>query len=612
MRCRAGCGDPMRLLLAAVLGLAAAAMPAAPAPAKKTAVISAEMSVVICGGDEVFLEARPQKGETLAALAKRLTGDARAKKAILTANPGLKQPLRRDARVRVPHRLLVAGLQRSAIKALFPRGHAQATGWAHSVSALSGRPESLWRIAEWYTGDGKNYRVIRAEGGLASLQTETGQTVLVPARLLLRPFREEVTTLARARAAFDRVAAARVGSPSESPLEFGADTHGPYASYRLQRGEALYSAVVVRFTGRVHAEDVNAKAAEIARRSGIADVRGIPVGFTVKIPIEDLAVEFRPKDDPERIAEEAARREAARFVNRVRADDLAGITLVLDAGHGGRDTGALVDGLEEARYVHDLACRVERLVETHTRGKVFRTVGGQKPCTVPPGDEVGESRNARVLTTPPYGLEDSVAGVHLRWYLANAILRATEKAGGSADRTVFVSLHADSLHPAVRGAMIYIPGEKYLKQTYGKTDDVYLARREVREEPRVSFSRAERLRAEGVSRDLAEKIVAGFRAEALPLHAFEPVRKNVIRAGREWVPAILRYNRIPARVLIEVCNLNNPEDRKLLVTGAYRDRVARAIVSAVIDFYGGRGQEAVTAELGPEPPAPARAALAAR
>ncbi|MGH9400149.1 MAG: hypothetical protein ACRD00_07255, partial [Thermoanaerobaculia bacterium] len=77
---------------------------------------------------------------------------------------------------------------------------------------------------------------------------------------------------------------------------------------------------------------------------------------------------------------------------------------------------------------------------------------------------------------------------------------------------------------------------------------------------------------------------------------------------REWVPAILRYNRIPARVLVEVCNLNSPEDRRLLVTRAYRDRVARAVASALIDFYGGRGQQAVTAELAPGSAARAPAA----
>jgi len=70
----------------------------------------------------------------------------------------------------------------------------------------------------------------------------------------------------------------------------------------------------------------------------------------------------------------------------------------------------------------------------------------------------------------------------------------------------------------------------------------------------------------------------------------------VIRGGREWVPAILRYNRIPARVLVEVCNLNNPDDRKLLVSRSYREKVAQAIVSALVEFYGGDESKTVTAE----------------
>src|SRR5262249_46195941 len=105
--------------------------------------------------------------------------------------------------------------------------------------------------------------------------------------------------------------------------------------------------------------------------------------------------------------------------------------------------------------------------------------------------------------------------------------------------------------------------------------------------PRVSFSRKEKVQAEGISRDLAEHIVSAFRAADLPLHAFEPVRGHVIRGGGEWVPAILRYNRIPARVLVEICNLNNPEDRNLLRTRQYREKVAGALVEALIDFYGG-------------------------
>ena len=226
-------------------------------------------------------------------------------------------------------------------------------------------------------------------------------------------------------------------------------------------------------------------------------------------------------------------------------------------------------------------------MKARTRARVVPTVGRDAPCAGGIAAAVSSSRSARVLTTPPYPIEDAATGVNFRWYLANAVWRQNGR-DGTQDRTVFVSLHADSLHPAVRGTMVYVPGEKFLNGTYGKSGEPYESRREVREAPRVSFSRKERIEAEGVSRDLADRMVASFRAADLPLHAFDPIRRNVIRGGREWVPAILRYNRIPARVLVEVCNLNNPEDRRLLQTPAYRERVAEALVNALVRFYGGR------------------------
>jgi N-acetylmuramoyl-L-alanine amidase len=540
--------------------------------------VSEELRVSIEDDEEVFLSARPLPGEALDAFVRRFTDDPATKKEILAGNGGMNL-LRKDVFVRVPYRLLSDNYRRIAMEALFPGDHGDAREWTHLVTAPAGHPESLWRIAEWFTGDGANYRSIREDGRIASLPTESGQAVRIPVRLLLPAFRKEAASAA-----------------PEAPLEFGRDEKGRYAVYRLKKGEALYTSVVIRFTGRLHAEDVAAKAAEIAARSGIENVRAIPADFAVKIPLEDLAAEFRPPDDPARIEEDKSRLEAEQFVNRVRAADLSGVTFVLDAGHGGRDIGASVQGVEEARYVYDLACRVEALLRDHTRARVVATVQGRNACrrTV---DGVADARAARVLTHPPYPLADPVAGVNLRWYLANSVLKSFEKEGGSEDRTVFVSLHADSLHPAVRGLMVYIPGERFLRDSFGKSGAVYASRREVREAPRVSFSRRERIKAEGVSRDLADNIVRAFRAAALPLHAFQPVRRNVIRGGREWVPAILRYNRIPARVLVEVCNLNNPDDRKLLVTRSYRDRVARALVSALVAFYGGGGEKTIRASL---------------
>jgi hypothetical protein len=49
-------------------------------------------------------------------------------------------------------------------------------------------------------------------------------------------------------------------------------------------------------------------------------------------------------------------------------------------------------------------------------------------------------------------------------------------------------------------------------------------------------------------------------------------------------------------VLVEVCNLNNPDDRRLLVSRAYREKVAQAIVSALVEFYGGSQARTITAE----------------
>jgi N-acetylmuramoyl-L-alanine amidase len=559
------------------------AAPALLAESKKVVRVSDELQVSIEEDEQVFLAARPLAGETLDAFAKRFTDDPETKKDILAGNAGMNL-LRKDVLVRVPYRILSDNYRRIAIEALFPGDKKDVNGWTHIVTAPAGHPESLWRIAEWFTGNGSNYQAIREEGQIAALPTEPGQAVRIPGRLLLPAFRSAA-------------AATQPAASPDSPLEFGRDEKGRYAIYRLKKGEALYTSVVIRFTGRLHAEDVRAKAQEIAARSGIADVRAIPADFAVKIPIEDLSPEFRPPDDPERIAEEKSRLESEQFVNRVRASDLSGVTFVLDAGHGGRDIGASVAGVEEARHVYDLACRVEALLTEHTRAKVLPTVQGKSSCRRRGSDPVADARTARVLTHPPYPLDDPVAGVNLRWYLANSILRGVEKDGGSEDRTVFLSLHADSLHPAVRGLMVYIPGERFLRETFQRNGAVYASRREVKEAPKVSFSRRDRVKAEGVSRDLAEKIVRAFRAAALPLHAYQPIRANVIRGGREWVPAILRYNRIPARVLVEVCNLNNAEDRKLLVTAKYRDSVARALVSALVAFYGGGGEKLMRAEL---------------
>jgi N-acetylmuramoyl-L-alanine amidase len=377
-------------------------------------------------------------------------------------------------------------------------------------------------------------------------------------------------------------------TPADSPeafdLRYGKDSQGDFAVYALRPGEALYSSVVVRFTGSIHAEDVNALAKEIAARNGIADVTGIPIGFPVKIPLDVVLPEFLPAGHPRRVEYEASVTASARFRNQVTAVDLEGITVILDAGHGGRDAGASMSGVWESLYVYDVMLRVRRLLEAYTSATVVPTTRDGRQFEIDDRDVLGFSRGHSVLTTPPYPIEDAKIGVNLRWYLANAVLKRASRKGGDPEKVVFVSIHADSLHPSLRGAMIYIPDAQRSGDSTGKRGGVYAARQEVRDGGAWRPSTRELLRSEGLSRELATEVIDALREENLPVHPFKPVREKVIRNRRQWVPAVLRYNAVPAKMLLEVCNLANAEDRELIQTRAYRQKVAEAVVRGILGY----------------------------
>jgi N-acetylmuramoyl-L-alanine amidase len=305
---------------------------------------------------EIFLEAPPDRGEGLLNFSRRHCGGSDRALAISEANEGVEQLLA-GVRYRVPLVLLRPELQLEVVRALFATDYPAMKGWFHEVSDTSSHGnESLWHVAEWFTGRGDNYRAIRDANELADDDLSPGQVILIPARFL-RP-------------------ALRSALPPDSPyyLEYARDDHGEYASYRLKPGEALYSSVVIRFTGRIYAEDVTVLAQEIADRNGIRDVREIPVGYGVKIPFDLLLPEFLPASEPRRREYEAGLLASAQYSNPVKAARLRGITVILDPGHGGSDVGASVEGVWESVYVYDIMVRVKKLLERTTAADVFVTV----------------------------------------------------------------------------------------------------------------------------------------------------------------------------------------------------------------------------------------------
>jgi N-acetylmuramoyl-L-alanine amidase len=377
-------------------------------------------------------------------------------------------------------------------------------------------------------------------------------------------------------------------------LEFSSDDRGPYAGYRLQAGEALYSAVVVRFTGRTAAEDVRTLAELLQDRSDVRDLRDIPVGYEIRIPLDLLEPEFLPTGHPRRQEAEARERELARALARQPVvgtrGGLKGVLVVLDPGHGGRDLGTINNGIWEHDYVYDVACRLKRKLETGTAAKVVLTLEDLETGCVPSAtDKLKANQQGTVLTTPPFLAEkegEAKIGVNLRWYLANSVYRRAVADGHDPDRVVFISLHADSRHASLSGAMVYVPGAAYRTRTYGHNSDYYRRFQEVREKPQVHFSKTQRVRSEAVSREFANSVVEAFRNEELPVQPHQPVRHRIIRGKSRFVPAVLRGNSIPNKVLVEMVNLSNPDDAALLASANKRDRLATGLLNSLFDYFG--------------------------
>lgn len=526
--------------------------------------------VAVLDDTGVYVEASPKKGEGLYAFTRRICGDTRLVPQVVEANNGASE-LHVGVPMRFPFELLSNEWQLRAVRSLFPQDKGQADGWRHEARGVGPmQRESLWQLSLWFTGTGENFRAIREYNELLDDDVSRGTAVVIPSELLRPAFKAVLPV-------------------PEKPyqLDYGKDAKGEYAIYRLRPGEALYSSVVVRFTGRVYGNDVNAFAAELARFNGIPDVTDIRIGHRIKIPLDQLLPEYLPEGHPKRLEYEASLRASSQFSNQVKARGLDGITVILDAGHGGHDSGATMGGVWESTYVYDVAMRVKRLLETHTAAQVLVTTRDGKEWRVPDSDVLPFSRNHAVLTNPPYPIQDARVGVNLRWYLANSLYRKAVSRDGDPQKVVFLSIHADSLHSSLRGAMAYIPAAELRGGTFSKGGPVYTSRKEVQESPTVSFAQKQLVESEGLSRELAKQIIAAFSSTGLPVHPFKPVRDKIVRdKNSTWVPAVLRYNSVPAKILLEICNLANEQDRKLVQTRAYRQKVSEAIVQGILAYYG--------------------------
>ncbi len=564
------------------------------APWSASVEIDEGVRVSLRAGREIVLEVLPEKGEGWRSLARRVCGDESRFPALAAANRGLVPIEGRP--VEVPWELLREEYRYLALRALFPadRWSSRRKAWEHvpARARVLTYGEGLWQVALWFTGRGENWERIAEFNGIPGPDLPGDRPVFVPGDLLVPLFRVPETG-------------------ANGVLRYGRDAKGDYAEYVLRRGEALWSAVVLRFTDYVDKDDVEEAAREIAARNGIRDVRKIPAGARIRIPLDMLALPYLPENHPRRVlarlmgtgAEEAAAKPPAPPGKEKRPAPpeprrLAGVHVILDPGHGGEDIGARARRPEvwESDYVYDVACRARRLLERDGATVHMLVRDTEYGCRVFDRERLPMNRREVILTHPPHrnrGGRSTRIGVNLRWYLANDIFARLTRKGAKdrvpPERVVFLSLHADSLHRKLRGGMVYVPGARWRKARHAVRGAAYRRYREYRARPRVTVRRTDRRRDEILSRKLARSLLAAYREEKLPVHANRPIRDHVVRGTRRrkrsWVPAVLRGNLVPAKVLLETVNLGNPSDARLLADPKGRERIARAIARGIRTYF---------------------------
>ncbi len=218
--------------------------------------------------------------------------------------------------------------------------------------------------------------------------------------------------------------------------------------------------------------------------------------------------------------------------------------IIVDAGHGGKDPGAVHNGIMEK----DLTLKYAIAIYNELLKKVPKDV------------KVYMSRDRDIYLS----LEE-------RANLANNLLKSTRGYG------LFISVHMNaSPVKSKKGMEVYFISDKAVDSESRETlafENSFIDKRELQRvgelEKVIGKIRSVALMEE--SRILSEKVANQLR----------PLDQGLkIKGGPFYV---IKYIPVPS-VLLEVGYISNPESAKLLVNEAYQKRVAELVSNGVLDF----------------------------
>jgi len=278
-------------------------------------------------------------------------------------------------------------------------------------------------------------------------------------------------------------------------------------------------------------------------------------------------------------------------------DPKARAILVLDIGHGGRDPGAVVSvpdhgggpplKIYEHAMVFDVGARIARELKSRNDISIIPLVLNYEDKL--PLSELSyplPPRRVHLRSTPSAYLDDLGASfaVNLRWILANEIYLQASKGSIAEIPVIFLSLHMDYVPNRGAGLTIYLPSgsaelsidlREELFRAYREARDWFMAEKNLIQ--RSSQDRESSMR-------LSDQIIMSFQEYDLPIRHERPVRTLVGQGNGAYVPAVIKYNEIPTRLLLEMLNLEDEEDRRFVADPLNRERLAKAIVDALLAY----------------------------
>lgn len=378
-------------------------------------------------------------------------------------------------------------------------------------------------------------------------------------------------------------------------LQLKDDILGTYASVHLSKGESLYSAVVLEHTDLTEHADVMAATRKIQARSLALDLSQTHTSYTFHVvgfnpenihPEDEIKIPLSLLSDRYRVGYQEPQIKKPLII--VPVIDPSGLHIILDAGHGGSDPGSGAYGVIEDEVAYDVMVRAMDVLEKKYSITVHPIVQDNNTGFIPL-TTLRKGSNEVVLTTPPYRTGNTAMAANLRSYKVNALYTQLTAQGVSPHAIVFTSFHTDAITAHAQGMMIYYP-DAALRSSSLERSGAYSRYQEVVADPTIEVEPNKR-QTQDFSYSFATTFMDIAPKFGVETHSHQGIRGRIHNRGKTYVPAVLRNNPVPIKVLVEVGNCNNRRDAQRLLDSTYRQNVAEAYGAAVATYFKNGGQQ---------------------